>query len=143
MEPNADPNCIFCKVVAGDIPCAVVLQTDDALAFMDIGPVAPGHVLLIPKQHVVRLDEMNASQAGSVLRHLPALGRAVRQATGAAGYNILNNNGRIAGQLVMHVHFHIIPRDQGGAFEFNWPAGEYAPGEAEALQAKIRLALES
>lgn len=143
MEPNADPNCIFCKVVAGDIPCAVVLQTDDALAFMDIGPVAPGHVLLIPKQHVVRLDEMNASQAGSVLRHLPALGRAVRQATGAAGYNILNNNGRIAGQLVMHVHFHIIPRDQGGAFEFNWPAGEYAAGEMEALQAKIRLALES
>ena len=143
MEPNADPNCIFCQIVAGAIPCAKVLETDEALAFLDIGPLAPGHLLLIPKRHAVRLDELNASQAGSVLRHLPALGKAVRQAMGCGGYNILNNNGRVAHQEVMHVHFHVIPRDEGDAFQFNWPAGEYGDGELDALHARICAALES
>jgi len=142
MEPNADPNCIFCKIVAGEIPCAKVLETDEALAFLDISPLAPGHVLLVPKLHVVRLDEMNASVAGSLLRHLPALGRAVRQATGCTGYNVLQNNGRVAGQLIMHVHFHIIPRSEDDAFQFNWPTGEYGEGELETLQANVRSALE-
>ena len=143
MEPNADPNCIFCRIVAGEIPCATVLETDEALALLDIGPVAPGHVLLVPKRHVVKLDDMNASQAGAVLRHLPALGRAVRAATGCEGYNILQNNGRCAHQVVMHVHFHVIPRNPGDAFEFNWPAGKYPDGELEKMQAAIRTALET
>jgi len=142
MEANADPNCVFCKIVAGEIPCAKVLETDEALAFMDIGPLAPGHVLLIPKRHVVQLADMNAGLAGAVLRHLPAVGRAVRQATGCAGYNVLQNNGRAAHQEVMHVHFHIIPRNPGEAFQFNWPAGKYADGELELLQEKIRSILE-
>jgi histidine triad (HIT) family protein len=141
MKRNADPECIFCKIVAGEIPCAKVLETDDALALLDIGPLAPGHVLLVPKRHAARLDELNASQAGAVLRHLPALGRAVRQATGCEGYNILQNNGRTAHQLVMHVHFHVIPRREGDAFQFNWPAGKYGPGEMEAMLDKIRSAL--
>ena len=141
MQPNADPNCIFCKIVAGEVPCATILDTDEALAFLDIGPLARGHVLLIPKHHVVKLDDMNASQAGAVLRHLPALARAVRQAVACEGYNILQNNGRVAHQEVMHVHFHIIPRDRGGAFSFNWPAGSYPPGRMDELAGKIRAAL--
>jgi histidine triad (HIT) family protein len=143
MEQNVDPNCIFCKIVAGQIPSAKVLETDEALAFLDIAPLAVGHVLLIPKRHVATLDEMNASQAGSVLRHLPALARAVREATGCAGYNVLQNNGPIAHQAVDHAHFHIIPRKAGDAFHFNWPAGKYAKGELEAMLEKIRVALES
>jgi histidine triad (HIT) family protein len=143
MEQTADPNCIFCKIIAGAIPSAKVLETDDALAFLDVGPLAPGHVLLIPKRHVAKLDDMNASQAGSVVRHLPALGRAVREASGCEGYNVLQNNGRAAHQLVQHVHFHIIPRNTGDAFHFNWPAGKYGQGELEVMQEKIRIALES
>ena len=143
MEQAVDPNCIFCKIVTGEIPSAKVLETDEALAFLDVGPLAPGHVLLIPKRHMVRLDDMNASQAGSVLRHLPALGRAVREATGCEGYNVLQNNGRVAHQAVAHVHFHIIPRRQGDTFHFNWPAGKYPKGELETMLEKIRLALES
>lgn len=143
MKRNADPNCIFCKIVAGEIPAATILETDEALAFLDVNPLAPGHTLLIPKRHVVRLDEMNASQAGAVLRHLPALGRALRQATGCPGYNLLQNNGRLARQEVMHVHFHLIPRSEGDAFDFNWPAGVYAEGEQEQLLAQIRSALEN
>jgi histidine triad (HIT) family protein len=143
MEQTVDPNCIFCKIVAGEIPSAKVLETDDALAFLDVAPLAPGHVLLIPKRHAIRLDDMNASQAGSVLRHLPALGRAIRGVTGCEGYNVLQNNGRVAHQAVGHVHFHIIPRNQGDAFHFNWPAGKYAKGELETMIENIRVALES
>lgn len=143
MEQIIDPHCVFCRIVAGEIPSAKLLETDDALAILDVAPLAPGHVLLIPKRHVAKLDDMNASQAGSVLRHLPALGRAVREATGCAGYNVLQNNGRLAHQAVMHVHFHIIPRDEGDAFRFNWPTGKYGQGELEAMLEKIRLALES
>jgi histidine triad (HIT) family protein len=142
MQPTTDPNCIFCKIAAGQIPSAKVLETDDALAFLDIAPLAPGHVLLIPRFHVAHLDDMNASQAGSVLRHLPALGKAVRRATGCQGYNLLQNNGRVAHQAVGHVHFHIIPRNSGDEFHFNWPAGKYAAGELEAMVEKIRDALD-
>ena len=143
MEPNADPNCIFCKIVDGRLDCATVLETDEAIAFLDIGPLAKGHLLLIPKRHVAKLDDMNASQAGAVLRHLPALGKAVRQATGCEGYNVLQNNDRVARQVVMHVHFHIIPRNTGDEFNFNWPAGQYDDDELPAMHEKIRAALES
>lgn len=136
-------DCVFCRIVAGEIPAATVLETDEALAFLDIGPLAPGHVLLIPKAHVVTLADMNTSQATGVLRHLPALARAVQQATGCAGYNVLQNNGRVAHQAVMHVHFHIVPRSEGGTFHFNWPAGKYGEGAMAEMQQQIRAALES
>lgn len=142
MEQPRDLNCVFCKIVAGDIPCAKVLETDEALAFLDIGPLAKGHTLLIPKVHVTALADMNAASAGAVLRHLPALARAVKAATDCPGYNILQNNGRVAHQAVFHVHFHIIPRYEDGQFHFNWPAGEYKEGELEALQEKILAELE-
>ncbi len=142
MDRSADPNCIFCKIAAGQIPCSKVLETDDALAFLDIAPLAKGHVLLIPKLHVARLDEMNASQAASVVRHLPALCKAVCEATGCTDYNVLQNNGPTAHQAVMHVHFHIIPRKAGDEFHFNWPAGKYGKGELEAMTEKVRKALE-
>lgn len=130
-------DCIFCKIIAGEIPCAKVMETDDALAFLDIGPLVPGHTLLIPKAHVVTLEEMSEAQAAAVLRHLPAVGRAVMAATGCPGYNVLQNNGRAAHQFVMHVHFHIIPRGVGEEFHFNWPAGKYPPGELEKMQQKV------
>ena len=136
-------DCIFCRIVAGEIPCAKVLETDEALAFLDIAPLAPGHTLLVPKEHLATLNDMDASGAASVLRHLPALGRAVKEVTGCAGYNVLQNNGRAAHQLVMHVHFHIIPRDEGDEFHFNWPAGKYAKGQLEIMQQKILTALET
>ena len=135
---KTDPDCIFCKIVAGDIPCAKLLGDDHALAFLDIGPLAEGHALLIPREHYRTVDEMPAALAGAVLRHLPALGAAVQKATGCAGYNVLQNNGRAAHQVVPHVHFHVIPRDAGGAFQFNWPAGSYPPGRVDPLAETIR-----
>ena len=137
-----DPNCIFCKLAAGEIPCAKVLDTDDALAFVDIGPLAEGHTLLIPKNHYVTLDEMPADEAGAMLRHLPVLVRAVQAATGCEGVNVLQNNGKAAHQEVPHVHFHIIPRNAGDAFAFNWPAGSYPDGRAVELAAAIAQRLD-
>lgn len=133
-----DPNCIFCKIAAGQIPSAKVFEDDACLAFMDIGPLAEGHVLLISKEHFVTLDQMPADTAARVLRCLPALVRAVQGAVGAEGVNVLQNNGKAAHQEVPHVHFHLIPRRGGDAFHFNWPASKYPPGRAQQLASAIR-----
>ncbi len=133
-----DSDCIFCKIVAGEIPCTKVLEDDVALGFMDIGPVAEAHVLLIPKPHYETVDELPSDLAAGTLKHLPELVRAISAATGCEGLNVLQNNGAIAGQLVPHVHFHLIPRDIGGKFQFNWPAGKYPEGKMEQLAEKIR-----
>jgi histidine triad (HIT) family protein len=136
MEP--DPECIFCKIVAGEIPCAKVMEDQSALAFLDIGPLAEGHVLLIPKEHYEFVDQMPVDLAAAVLRHIPLLVKAVRSATGCKGVNVLQNNGRAAHQFVPHVHVHIIPRKSGDEFHFNWPAGTYPPGRAEQLVRAIQ-----
>lgn len=136
-----EPDCIFCKIAAGGIPAAKVLEDEHAVAFMDIGPLAEGHVLLIPTQHWPTLDRMPPDAAAKLLRHLPALGKAVQGATGCQGYNVLQNNGTVAHQVVMHVHFHVIPRNPGDAFHFNWPAGTYAEGRMDHLAAEIRARL--
>ncbi len=138
---SRNPDCIFCKIAAGGIPSTKLLETEEALAFMDIGPLAPGHVLLIPKEHYETLDVMPAEQAAAMLSHLPSLVRAVQAATGCEGINVLQNNGAIAGQLVPHVHFHVIPRDPGGTFTFNWPAGAYEDGQMDTLADAIRKEL--
>lgn len=137
-----DPDCVFCKIVAGQIPATKILEDEHAVAFLDIGPLAEGHVLLIPTGHWTTLDWMPADEAGAMLRHLPALGRAVQAATGCEGFNVLQNNGPVAHQVVMHVHFHIIPRNPGDAFRFNWPAGSYPQGRIEQLAREIRSHLE-
>lgn len=133
-----DDKCIFCSIAAGEIPAEIIFQDDAAMAFMDVGPLAEGHVLLIPKVHAATADELSADQAGALLRHIPALVAAVRSATGCEGVNVLQNNGPAAHQEVMHVHFHIIPRNSGDAFSFNWPAGKYQAGKMEQLAGEIR-----
>ena len=134
----SEPDCIFCKIVAGRVPAVKVLEDDAAIAFLDVAPLAQGHLLLIPKAHAATVDELTAEQAGELLKHVPALVRAVRAATGCEGVNVLQNNGRVAHQVVMHVHFHIIPRSSGDAFNFNWPAGSYGEGRIQQLADDIR-----
>lgn len=135
--------CIFCKLVAGDIPATVVLEDDSAFAFMDIGPIAEGHVLLIPKEHYDTVDDMPAGEAGRLLCHIPALVGAVRRATDAEGVNVLQNNGAAAHQEVGHVHFHIVPRWTGDAWHWNWPAGNYPAGRMTELATAIREQLKN
>jgi histidine triad (HIT) family protein len=136
-----DPDCVFCKIVAGEIPGATVYEDEHSLAFLDIGPVAEGHVLLIPKEHYVTVADMPAETVGRVLANLPRLARAIRTATGAEALNILQNNGRPAGQVVPHVHFHLIPKTADGGLSYAWPAGEYPDGRLREVQNSIREAL--
>ena len=138
---TSDPNCIFCKIVSGQIPSAKVLETDLAVAFLDINPVAPGHVLLLPKDHSVTLMDTSPQSIAAVATELPRLARAVLAATGASALNVLQNNGREAGQVVGHVHFHLIPRKSGDEFRVHWPHGKYEGSVMQDLQARIAAAI--
>src|SRR4051812_32639654 len=100
---------IFTKILRGDIPCHRVYEDEKVLAFLDINPIARGHVLVIPKEAAETLDRLSDDSAAALGRVLPRLCRAVLAATGAHAYNVLQNNGATAHQAVFHVHFHIIP----------------------------------
>jgi len=131
-------NCIFCKIVAGQIPATKVYEDEVALAFLDIGPISDGHTLVIPKQHFDKLHECPAELLSQISRCLGRIAHAAVAATGADGYNVLCNNGRVAGQLVDHMHFHIIPRNAGDGVFNRWPHFKYPEGKAEALAESIR-----
>jgi histidine triad (HIT) family protein len=132
------PDCIFCKIVAGEIPSARVWEDDQVIAFLDINPLAEGHTLIVPRSHAERLTELSAEQAAALFRPAPALAAAVLAATGAQGFNVLQNNGRCSGQAVGHVHVHIIPRVPDDGLGYRWPARPAAPGELDRLQKAIR-----
>jgi histidine triad (HIT) family protein len=133
---------IFSKILRGEIPCHKVYEDERVLAFLDIGPVSYGHTLVIPKEPAVTLDELSDESAAAIGRVLPRLCRAVKRVTGCEGYNVLENNGRIAHQAVSHVHFHIIPKadDQTG-LGVGWPSGKLDSKDGEALSARLRDAL--
>lgn len=136
-------DCIFCKIVAGEIPSARVCDDADHLGFMDINPVRPGHVLLVPKKHYERLTDMPGDAAAKMARLLPRLAGAVVMAAGADGFNLFLADGTCAGQEVPHVHLHIIPRRENDGRCFEWKSGSYQPGELEAWQAKIATAMKA
>ena len=130
-------NTIFKKIIDGEIPCYKVYEDDRVLAFLDIHPLSPGHTLVIPKEPAETLDALSADSAAAVGRVLPVVARAIQRATGAVAYNVLQNNGRIAHQEVLHVHFHIIPRfEDGRGLGITWKANEV--NDPEGLLARIR-----
>lgn len=103
-------NCIFCRIVAGEIPACKIYEDEQVLAFLDISQTTEGHSLVIPKQHVRNLLDMEGDLAGQLFSRVPMLARAVKEATGAAGLNVINNNEEAAGQTVFHAHIHLVPR---------------------------------
>ncbi|MFA5863973.1 MAG: HIT family protein [Phycisphaerae bacterium] len=130
-------DCIFCKIISGQIPALKIYENDQVLSFLDIGPLSDGHTLVIPRKHYSRLDQMPADEVAAVAKVLPELADAVICATGAEGYNILQNNGKVAGQLVEHVHFHIIPRVSDDGLGYRWNAKKYPTGKDQEIQRKI------
>ncbi len=133
---------IFDRILSGDIPCWRVYEDEHVLAFLDVGPLAPGHTLVIPKERAAKLHELSAESAAAIGRVLPRLCRALVAATGVEDYNVLQNNGAPAHQAVFHVHFHLIPKpgpEQG--LGIRWSAGKLDAGEAEQLQSRIVEAL--
>ncbi len=130
--------CVFCKMVAGEIAAAKVYEDEVVLAFLDIGPISDGHTLVIPKQHCRQVHECDPGTLSAVAARLGKIAGAVMAAMEAEGYNVLVNNGRAAGQVVEHVHFHIIPRKTGDRVLADWPSFKYQKGQLEEIAAKIR-----
>ncbi len=130
--------CIFCKIAAGQISAAKIYEDEVVFAFLDIGPISDGHTLVIPKQHFERLHDCPSEVLGRICSRLGKIAGAVAAAMKSEGYNVLCNNGRAAGQVVEHLHFHIIPRDSGDGLFKSWPSYKYRQGQAEAIIASIR-----
>jgi len=131
---------IFGKILRGEIPCHRVYEDEHVLAFLDVNPLSRGHVLVIPKQAVATLDQLSDEAAAAIGRALPRLSRAVLAATGATAFNVLQNNGTLAHQVVMHVHFHIIPKyEDGSGLGIGWPAAKLDNGAELARSIASKL----
>jgi len=136
-----DAQCIFCRIVAVELPAAVVYEDDVVVAFLDINPLADGHLLIVPREHLAQLTELSADKCGRLFSCVPKLGRALLNVTGAAGFNVLVNSGQVAGQVVPHVHLHLIPRVAADDLGYRWHAKHYAPNRAPELAGAFQQAL--
>jgi histidine triad (HIT) family protein len=132
--------CVFCSIVAGDIPAEVVLEEADFFAFLDTRPVFKGHALLVPREHVVTLPDLPATLRDGFLAAAQRLATAMVDGLGAQGSFVAMNN--VVSQSVPHLHCHVVPRTKGdGLRGFFWPRTKYADGEAEAYGERLRAAL--
>ncbi|WP_390406907.1 HIT family protein [Lacticaseibacillus jixiensis] len=136
-------DCIFCKIVNGDIPSTKVYEDDEILAFLDITQVTPGHTLVIPKKHVPDMFAYDADLAATVFSRLPKIARAIKASNPAIkGMNILNNNGEVAYQSVMHSHIHLIPRysaDDDFSIHFGDHSADYDAAKLQAVADRIKV----
>lgn len=138
---SQDPDCIFCKIAAGEIPCFKLHEDDQTVAFMDINPVNPGHALIVHKAHHQDLFAIPADNIAAVVQTAQRVGKAVQATLEPAGMNLLQCNGPAAKQSVMHFHMHVIPRHMDDGLTMNW---ELVQGDMEAIGAlaeKIRANL--
>jgi histidine triad (HIT) family protein len=125
-------------MVAGLIPVTKIYEDDQVLALLDIAPISDGHTLLIPKQHFEQVHDCPGEVLGQVCSRLSKVAKAVAAGMNAEAYNILCNNGRAAGQLVEHLHFHIVPRSSGDGVFDRWPSHEYPVGKMDDVARAIR-----
>jgi len=133
-------DCIFCKIVAGELPSFKVYEDAETLAFLDIRPVNPGHTLVVPKNHSVNIFDVPEKDWTAVTTVVHRLARGIEKAVAADGININMNNREHAGQIVDHVHVHIIPRFKGDGFKL-WHQTPYKEGAAVKVQEKIKAQL--
>jgi histidine triad (HIT) family protein len=134
-------DCVFCKIVAKAIPATVVHEDEHTLAFMDIGQVNPGHVLVAVKQHAENLYALDDAQAAAALRSATRVARAIRAAFQPQGLSVYQANGKAAGQTVFHFHMHLVPRHEADGMALTWPV-KNPPREklveyAEKIKAKL------
>lgn len=132
-------DCIFCKIVSGDIPSYKIYESDSILSFLDIAPVSKGHSLVIPKKHFANLEDIPENELCDLIKAVKNIGLSIKKGLGVAGYNVSENNDPVAGQIIPHIHFHIVPRVENDGLEL-WPQGQYGKGEAENILTKIKLA---
>jgi histidine triad (HIT) family protein len=133
---------IFEKIINREIPAAIIYEDDDSLAFMDIGPIIKGHVLVIPKTCYDSITETPPDVLAKLMRVCKRIAAAQIKELGADGVNIIQNNGQSAGQVVPHIHFHVIPRFKDDGHHWNWDAKKYeSSAEMQKIAAKIHEGL--
>ena len=124
-EPASDPSCLFCRIIAGDVPAQIVHADDRVVAFLDIRPLFPGHVLVVPRSHAVTLPDLPVADVGPFFERVQSLSIAVRDGCGAQGTFVAMNNA--VSQSVAHLHVHVVPRTKGDGLKgFFWPRTRYA-----------------
>ena len=133
---RADPDCIFCKIVAGELPATVIDQDEQTIAFMDINPATRGHALVVPREHTADLLEIEAAQLAAAGAAAQRLAARAKQKLGADGVNLINSCGAAAWQTVFHFHLHVIPRYEGDPLRLPW---QPKPGDTEEIAAAAAL----
>ncbi|MSP96332.1 MAG: HIT family protein [Betaproteobacteria bacterium] len=131
-------DCVFCKIVAGQIPSTRVHEDEHTLAFMDLGPVNPGHVLVAVKKHAANIFELDDTQSAAVALASARVARAIREAFRPEGLSIYQANGKAAGQTVFHYHVHLLPRHEADGMELIWPVKNRSRETLEGYAERIR-----
>lgn len=130
-------NCVFCKIVKGEIPSSKIYENKKFLAFLDIMPLNKGHTLVIPKEHYETVLNIPQQDLIEMVLVIQKITKALSLAIAPDGYNIFSNNKKAAGQEVPHLHFHIAPRFKNDGHTFKWSQGRYKPGEMDIIKDKI------
>ncbi len=134
----SDPDCIFCRIVAGEIPAQVVSEDERTISFMDVHPGSRGHALVIPRRHTRDLWEIDQEDLAAVMQAAQRLALRVRERLGADGVNLINSSGAAAWQTVFHFHVHVLPRYENDPLRLPWTPAEGDPEEIAALAQQLR-----
>jgi histidine triad (HIT) family protein len=135
---DSEPDCIFCKIVAGELPGTIIDEDERTIAFMDINPATRGHALVIPRKHARDLLEIEPDELAAVTAAAQRLAARVHERLGADGVNLINSCGSAAWQTVFHFHIHVIPRYEGDPLRLPWVPGPGDPDEIAAAAAALR-----
>lgn len=130
-------NCIFCKIAAGEIPSKTLYEDERFRVILDLGPATKGHALILPKEHYANLYELPDEMAGAVLKLAKKMATVMTEKLGCDGFNLVQNNGEVAGQTVFHFHMHLIPRYENDGQVIGWNAGSMTPEELEEVKNMI------
>lgn len=140
MGKITDNNCIFCKIIAGEIPSTTIYEDDDFKVILDINPATRGHAIILPKNHAKDLFELPDEDAEKIFKVAKKCGAAMMEVLSCDGFNVLQNNGEIAGQTVFHLHIHLIPRYADDNLRIQLQSGTL-PEDAAQLAEAIRMAI--
>ena len=132
-----DTNCIFCKIASGEIPSKTLYEDEDFRVILDLGPASKGHALILPKNHYANLYELPEETAGEVMKLAKKMAVQMTERLGCEGFNLVQNNGELAGQTVFHFHMHLIPRYREDGQKIGWKPQEVSQEELEETRKQI------
>lgn len=132
-----DTNCIFCKIANGEIPSKTLYEDERFRVILDLGPASKGHALILPKDHYANLYELPEETAGDVMKLAKRMAARMTQRLGCEGFNLVQNNGELAGQTVFHFHMHLIPRYKDDGQKIGWKPQEVTQEELEEIRKQI------